>query len=652
MKILLVEDDTRLANLVTRHLAAHHYVVDRVADGAAGLSYSSTFDYDLLILDLILPQLGGIELCQKLRADGDATPILLLTSEEGSATKIQALDAGADDYMVKPFDLGELEARIRALLRRGQGQASPLRMWGELLLNPVTGEVTYGDRPLQLTSKEYKLLELLISHGIHVVSVEEILERLWSSEEFPVESTVRSHVRRLRNKLQRAGAAPDFISTLHGRGYYLKPSGEAPPTLNLERSAVDRAQQAEPVPSPVPSPDIDPALAQAAMQMQYLQFLNETWPTAKQACLQEIRHFEQLASSEQRAIAHRLAGTLGMLGLAEAGQRAKSLEEICQQIPPPAEPPEGLSEGLPEGLPEGQVDILQKIREQLDPLRQLIEQTTVITTLPQCPEPTVPMVWILSQNLELTLDLTTAAVVHRLEGRVFENWQAVLASLEVESPPQQLIASLESLQPLCDRPNDLKSFQVNLAGIPLLILGQRDSLGDRLQALRLGGTFLLQSKTSAEQMLTAGLLAAHKRTTVGIQQRLRGHPNPLKVMLVDDDSYLLQTLLQQLNPFGFNLTTLASPQHFWEVFQSVQPDALVLDIKIPEINGFELCQVVRHDPKWKRLPILFLSTLDDPETRQRAFAAGADDYLFKPILGNELAQRILGRLARIAALSP
>ncbi len=618
MKILLVEDDARLANLVTRHLTAQHHVVDWVADGAAGWSYSSTFDYDLLILDLMLPQLSGIMLCQKLRAEGDATPILLLTAEESSATKIQALDAGADDYMVKPFDLGELDARIRALLRRGQGQASPLRMWGDLLLNPVTGEVSYGDRPLQLTSKEYKLLELLIANGIHVVSVEEILGRLWSSEEFPVESTVRSHVRRLRNKLQRVGAASDLISTMHGRGYHLKPFGADSPALG---------------PNPTPSP--------ANLQLQYLQFLNETWPTAKQSCLQDIEDFEALSPAGKRAIAHRLAGTLGTLGLAKAGQRAKDLEALCQQLPPTLSDQE---------IPP---ELQYQIRDQLDQLRQLIQQTLAIATLPPFPESKAPVVWILTEDLALNLEIATAAVCHHLESRVFETWQAIVASLEAEPPPQQMIASLEALQPLCDRPPDLESFRAQLAGIPLLILGRRDSLGDRLQALRLGGTFLLQSQdSSAEQMVTASLLAAHKRTTTGIQQTIEGYAQPLKVMLVDDDPYLLQTLIQQLNPFGFKITTLADPQHFWQVLQSVQPDALVLDIKIPGINGFELCQVVRHDPKWKRLPILFLSILNDPETRQRAFAAGADDYLFKPILGDELARRILGRLERIATFLP
>ncbi len=627
MKILLVEDDVLLAKLITRHLSAQHYVVDVVTDGAAGWSYGSTFDYDLLIFDLMLPQLNGIHLCQRLRAEGDMTPILLLTAKEGSASKIQALDAGADDYMVKPFDMGELEARIRALLRRGQGQASPLRIWGDLLLNPMTCEVSYGDRPLKLTSKEYKLLELLIANGVHVVSVEEVLERLWSSEEFPVESTVRSHVRRLRKKLQRAGAPVDFISTLHGRGYYLKPSEGEGAMLSSELPSEPALLRS--VPSSVEPPS--EVLTRTAIEMQYLQFLNETWPTAQKACVQEIQRMLQEDPGLRPGIAHRLAGTLGMFGLSRIVEAVRQLESDLQ--PNQALPPE------------------DDIQAQLQQLRRWVQQTTTIAVLPEFSEQSVPVLWILSSDAALNQELSTAAMSQRLESRSFESWQGLCEHLESEPPPNQMIARLEHLRPLLNRPKELAKFQAGMTGIPLLILGECDTLGDRLQALRLGGTFLLQANVSAEQMITASLIAVHKQSSHALQPRLKAGSEHLKVMLVDDDPHVLKHLLQQLNPFGFKVTTLAEPKHFWNVLQSVKPDALVLDIKIPEIDGLELCQLVRHDPRWKRLPILFLSILNDPETRQQAFSVGADDYLFKPIRGHELAHRILSRLERIDALA-
>jgi DNA-binding response OmpR family regulator len=221
MRILLVEDDEALILVLRRHLEKHHYVVDVVKNGEAGWRYGSTFDYGLIMLDVALPELDGIRLCQRLRAEGCTTPILLLTSAATSAVKIGGLDAGADDYVVKPFDLEELSARIRALLRRSKSNLLPILSWENIVLNPSTCEVTYNAQPLTLTAKEYELLELLLRDSQHVFSTDEILDNLWSSEEFPAEATVRSHIRRLRHKLTAAGA-PDLIATVHGRGYYLR----------------------------------------------------------------------------------------------------------------------------------------------------------------------------------------------------------------------------------------------------------------------------------------------------------------------------------------------------------------------------------------------------------------------------------------------
>lgn len=223
MRILLVENDEVVIQVLTKSLEGQHYVVDAVRDGEAGWRYGSTFNYDLIVLEVMLPQLDGICLCQKLRAEGCTTPILFLAAQNTSAAKVKGLDAGADDYLVKPFDLAELSARIRALLRRGSVNASPNLTWENLLLNPSTCEVTYNSRPLTLTAKEYELLELFLRDSQHVFSVDEILDSLWSSEEFPAEATVRSHIRRLRHKLTAAGA-PDLIATVHGRGYYLRSS--------------------------------------------------------------------------------------------------------------------------------------------------------------------------------------------------------------------------------------------------------------------------------------------------------------------------------------------------------------------------------------------------------------------------------------------
>jgi DNA-binding response OmpR family regulator len=206
MKILLVEDDDACISLLTRSLSAQHHIIDVVKDGEMGWTYASTFEYDLVILDLMLPKLDGISLCKQLRSEGYTMPILMLTAQDLTIAKVRGLEAGADDYVVKPFEIAELIARVNALLRRGSQNPLPMLLWGDLALNPSTCEVTYNDRPLTLTTKEYDLLELFLRDSYRVFSSEEIIDRLWSSDAFPAEATVRSHLRRLRHKLQLAGA--------------------------------------------------------------------------------------------------------------------------------------------------------------------------------------------------------------------------------------------------------------------------------------------------------------------------------------------------------------------------------------------------------------------------------------------------------------
>lgn len=222
MRILVVEDDLQIADMLAEALTNRQYVVDVAQDGEEAWNYAQTLEYDLVLLDITLPKLNGIRLCQQLRDRRFSLPVLMLTARDTIDDKIIGLDAGADDYMVKPFDLRELMARIRALLRRGNVGSTPSLSWGNLHLNSSTYEVFYHDRPLHLTPKEYALLELLVSSGRRVLSRPGIIERIWSLDDPPTEETVKSHIKTLRQKLREAGADEDFIETVHGLGYRLK----------------------------------------------------------------------------------------------------------------------------------------------------------------------------------------------------------------------------------------------------------------------------------------------------------------------------------------------------------------------------------------------------------------------------------------------
>jgi two-component system, OmpR family, response regulator len=222
VKILLVEDDCRIASALAEALSDQNYAVDLAADGQTGWDLLKAFDYSLILLDVMLPRLNGLTFCQRLRSEGYQIPVLMLTARDTSADKVLGLDAGADDYVVKPFDLKELLARIRALLRRGNASLPPVLIWQALQLNPATCEVSYDGQSLSLTPKEYSLLELFLRSGRRTLSRSVILDQLWTSEEPPGEETIKVHLRSLRQKLATAGAPLDLIETVYGLGYRLK----------------------------------------------------------------------------------------------------------------------------------------------------------------------------------------------------------------------------------------------------------------------------------------------------------------------------------------------------------------------------------------------------------------------------------------------
>jgi DNA-binding response OmpR family regulator len=222
MRLLLVEDDLQLGESLREALTAQSYVVDLAKDGELGWEHIQSFDYDLTLLDITLPKLDGIRLCQRMRTQGYDHPILMLTARDTSSDRILGLDAGADVYIVKPFNLSELLAQIRALLRRGGVGSTPILQWGAIRLDPSTYEVFYANHLMRLTPKEFVLLELLLRNGRRVLSRSAIVESAWSSADSPSEETVKGYIKSLRAKLKAAGAEDTCIETVHSVGYRLK----------------------------------------------------------------------------------------------------------------------------------------------------------------------------------------------------------------------------------------------------------------------------------------------------------------------------------------------------------------------------------------------------------------------------------------------
>ena len=222
MRILLVEDDDRIARPLAEDLSHQNHIVDLAYDGLEGWGYAQAIDYELILLDLMLPKLDGVALCKQLRTSGSQALILMLTARDTTSDKVIGLDAGADDYLVKPFELEELTARIRALSRRNPETKPLILTHGALQLNPSLHKVTYAGQALPLTPKEYMLLECFLRNPTQILTRSFLLDRLWELDKTAGEETIKTHLTNLRRKLKAAGAAENVIETIYGVGYRLQ----------------------------------------------------------------------------------------------------------------------------------------------------------------------------------------------------------------------------------------------------------------------------------------------------------------------------------------------------------------------------------------------------------------------------------------------
>jgi DNA-binding response OmpR family regulator len=224
MRILVIEDEHKIANSIKRGLEHEKYIVDVAYDGEKGYDLAAVEEYDLIILDRLLPGLDGLEICKNLRKEGNHVPILMLTAKGQTEDKVEGLDSGADDYMIKPFAFSELFARVRALIRRPKKTASTILTVGDLSLNTVTFEVTRAKKVVKLSSKEFALLEYLMRHQNVIITKEQIIDHVWNYDADVLPNTIEVFIKHLRNKLDDPFDGPRLIHTIRGFGYKISAS--------------------------------------------------------------------------------------------------------------------------------------------------------------------------------------------------------------------------------------------------------------------------------------------------------------------------------------------------------------------------------------------------------------------------------------------
>jgi DNA-binding response OmpR family regulator len=221
MRILLVEDEVKVGSFIRRALEEDSYAVDLCTNGEKAIELARASAYDLVILDIMLPGASGLEILRQLRKERMRTPVLILTARTGVDEKVKGLDSGADDYLTKPFAIEELLARVRALLRRGSGDAAGVLQVDDLVLNPVSHEVTRGGQRIELTAKEYALLEYFMRNADRVLTRAMIAEHVWNLDFDTFTNVIDVYVNYLRNKVDR-GRSRRLIHTVRGSGYVLR----------------------------------------------------------------------------------------------------------------------------------------------------------------------------------------------------------------------------------------------------------------------------------------------------------------------------------------------------------------------------------------------------------------------------------------------
>lgn len=610
MKALLIEDDRAIGDILADALTDYHWVVERALDGETGLALSQSQEYDLILLDIGLPKVDGITVCKQLRSQRCETPILLLTGQNSAEAQIAGLDAGADDYVTKPFNLDIVLARVRAVVRKGKSTA-PLVTWKNIQLDPARGEVQCNDKVINLRAKEFGLLELFLLNPKRIFSRRAILDHLWDFAHSSGEETVSTHVKCVRQKLKAAGA-PDPIETVHGLGY------------RLRSPQVDSA-----LPSQTEKAPLTNGLTSSRSRQKAQAVTSKVWHQFKTQYAEQIETLINtlkpgLTATQQQEckdLAHKLVGSMGMFGLLEASQRARDLEQLMRT---PALAPDQIEQAI----------------QWVEFLKQAIAQAQVILPPKLQPLPnqqtdsnSSAQVLIVDDDLWLADCLRIEAIAWQLQVEIATDL-TVARQMIAQNPPSMILLDLgfpgeESGLTLM---HELKQRSPE---IPVVIFTAKEDLRDRVEAARLGVSAFLQKPLPAHEIL---------KTVTNVLNRKSDPPQKDRLLIVDDDPEFLNALSQRLAVQGLQVTTTAKPQEFWQVLSACNPNMLILDLEMPEFNGVELCQVVRADPRWQYLKVLFLSAHTETDVIAQAYAAGADDYISKTTPVNDLVARILYRV--------
>lgn len=639
MKLLLVDDDPRFSNTAKMILQKNFYEIDLLDNGKLVLPSLEKNDYDLLILDVMIPFFDGISICRTLRKNNYEIPILLLTALQGKNDKLKAFEAGGDDYLIKPFDWDELLARIRALLRRKDKNKdiSSILEYRKFVLNFDTKQVSYDDQNLSLTPTEYKILEIFLNNPTKLFSMDNLVDQLWELDDIPTNSTIRSHIKGLRRKLKKVDAPDDIIKTVYGMGYRLNcdENEEENEPENLHKTN-DNEQELITIKETINLSSIDKNKPinkeiKETKQQRISKTLLKIWEMEKQSVFDDINFLYtynqeinfSLKKEEFVRKSHNLVGFLGSIGLLEASGICKQLENLFKEDSfDKNKHKKTLNQQLNQlfiSLQELDNKELKSIDDNSSKINQINKTILIIDN----PSNLINKLSKLSQLLHWHIILTS-------------NVKDVLKTIKNINLDGIIVDPyLENNKNKSDK--ILKKLKEKLPDTPLIVLTEKDDLQSRLEATKFQVKAFLSKNMQPEKIINI------------IDKSLNPSEN-YKVLLVDDDPKFLNSFKAQITDNKLEIVTTNDPLKLYEFMDKIEPELLILDLQMPNLNGIDLCKIVRNDPRWYRLPIIFLTAHLDNNTIDQIIAAGADDFVPKSKIGLELNHRIITHLKRFQRL--
>jgi DNA-binding response OmpR family regulator/HPt (histidine-containing phosphotransfer) domain-containing protein len=626
MKILLAEDDQRLGTLIHDYLLPESEIVDVVNTGLNIAEKIQENSYDILILDVMLPKKNGIDICRELRKNKVNIAILFITALSNQNDKIKAFESGADDYLIKPFDFEELLARVKALLRRDNKTKSSHLIWNDLVMIPEENKLYYDEHSFHLTPTEFKILQIFLTTPNKVFSPDSIIDRLWDIETTPTNSTLRTHIKSLRKKLEEKGLEKNFIETVYGVGYRLKP----PKDKLLNKTKNDSSSNTKKNTKKI----------QESKEDELKNLMKNMWLDSQQSIADECQKLsdyiegknQELDLDQAIRIAHNFVGSLGSLGFETASHISKDIENLLKNNRDHLDNQEikstiiNLLNDLETNLfPSGKITTSEN---QQNSSKDLFFQKDIqILVIDEDIK--------LSNNLILFMDNPQVHFdfVYSIKSglQYLKERQYDLVILETEwkkKSTNQLVKILDYLKKIDAQTNTI-------------IYTQNDSLENRLYCSKYPISAFLNKSNSLE-ILWENIKTVLSNNHISETNYL------YDILIIDDDVIFTEVLKQKLifNKLPVNIQTISDSQTFLEEIAKIKPELIILDLQMPKLNGLDICKIIKKDPFLQSIPIIFLTGHLAPDIINQFVEAGADDFISKSKIDLELYPRIMTNLKR------